>query len=266
MSNELVSVITPSYNSEKYISQCIQSVISQTYENWQMIIVDDCSKDNTIDVIQEYCNIDERIKLIKLHENSGAAIARNTAIKLSKGRFIAFLDADDIWDSQKLEIQIEYMLKNNIGFCFSAYEVIDDDGSPLNKVIEVKNKITYWEYLKNTIIQTVTVVIDKKYVKNVEMPNLRRGQDFATWLKIMKEGIDAYGLNINLAKYRRANGSLSSNKIKAVKRTWYIYRKIEKLSILVSLYCFGGYALNACKKRMYKKHIGKSIKDIFIGS
>jgi len=136
----------------------------------------------------------------------------------------------------------------------------------LNKVIEVKNKITYWEYLKNTIIQTVTVVIDKKYVKNVEMPNLRRGQDFATWLKIMKEGVDAYGLNINLAKYRRANGSLSSNKIKAIKRTWYIYREIERLSILLSLYCFCGYALNASRKRMYKNHIGKSIRDIFIGN
>lgn len=250
MKDNLVSIITPVYNAERFIEDTINSVINQEYKEWEMILVDDCSNDNSEKIIKQFAKCDERIKYIKLTKNSGAAVSRNTAIKNAKGRYIAFLDSDDIWTKDKLKIQIDFMKKNNIGFSFSNYEVMDESGQLINRTINVPQKIAYKEYLKNTIIGCLTVVVDRKICGEFEMVNIRKNQDMATWLSILKKGHTAYGINRNLGIYRIVGGSISNNKIKAARSVWRTYRDIESMNILKSCYYFLGYALNAIKKRI----------------
>lgn len=253
MNDELISIITPVYNCEKLIKKTIQCVIEQTYKNWEMILVDDCSTDGSADIIKNIMKKEKRIKYYKLEKNSGAAVARNKALAISQGRFIAYLDSDDLWKKEKLEKQRKFMLDNEIGFCCTDYEKIKEDGTSLNKIIKIPRRVNYNLYLRNTIIQTVGVMIDTKITgKNLLiMPNIRRRQDAATWCQLLKNGFDCYELPENLSYYRVVNNSLSSNKLKAVKGTWFLYRKIEKLSVAKSIICFIGYAFNAIKKRIY---------------
>lgn len=251
--NDKVSIITPSYNSEKYILDTIQSVRQQTYENWEMIIVDDGSSDSTCSIVEKIACCDSRIKLLKQKTNLGAAMARTRATQYASGRYIAYLDADDIWLPNKLKKQVCFMKRHNAAFSCTSYEVIDDAGNKLNKIIYMLPKVDYVGFLTNNLLQTVgimvdTSVIDKKYLV---MPNIRRRQDAATWLQILKAGYDCYGLNDVLAQYRRTNNSLSSNKFKAVKGVWTLYREIEQLSIPFSCYCFVRYAILAVWKRIY---------------
>lgn len=250
MKQDLISIVTPVYNSEKFISETIESVINQTYKNWEMIIVDDCSKDSSEKIIRNYIENDKRINYIKLKKNSGAAVARNTAIEKSKGKYVAFLDSDDLWESNKLEEQLEFMQQRNIAFSFTGYELIDQNGKSLNNIVQVPKEINYNELLKNTVIGCLTVMIDKEKVGEFKMPLVRAGQDTATWLLILRKGYIAYGLNEPLSRYRKVEGSISSNKLKALKRTWYTYRKLEKLSLPKSIYVFSCYTLNAIKKRL----------------
>ena len=250
-----VSIITPVYNSEKFLNETIESVLNQTYKNWEMILVDDCSIDNSKEIICEYIKKDKRIKYYQLDKNSGAAVARNYALEKSTGRFIAYLDADDLWESSKLEKQVEFMMSYKYGFTCTDYRVIDEEGMFNGKIVKMPHEIDYNLYLRNTIIQTVGVMVDTNIVdKNLlYMPLIRRRQDAATWCKILKQEIKCIALNENLASYRRVSNSLSSNKFKAIKGTWYLYRNIENLSIFRSLYSFVGYAWNACKKRITLK-------------
>lgn len=250
----LVSIITPVYKCEKLIEETIKSVLNQTYTNWEMLLVDDCSPDNSAKIIEEYLKKDKRIKYFKLKENSGAAIARNKALEESKGRFIAYLDADDLWTKDKLEKQVKYMLKNNYAFTCTDYKKIDEEGNSL-KIVKIPKKVDYNLFLRNTIIQTVGVMVDTKITgKDVLiMPNIRRRQDAATWCQILKSGYDCYEMPEVLSYYRVVSNSLSSNKFKAIKMNWYWYRKIEKLSLVKTCYCFIGYAFNAVKKRIYVK-------------
>jgi teichuronic acid biosynthesis glycosyltransferase TuaG len=249
MSN-LVSIITPSYNSSRFIVECVNSVISQTFQNWEMIIVDDCSNDNSKDIISVLSAKDERIKSIFLEENVGSAEARNIAIRQAKGKYIAFLDSDDIWKKDKLEKQIEFMNEKNISFSFTSYQPISEDGKIEYSVITAPNKMSYHSYLKNTIIGCLTVIIDKEKTGDFQMPNIRSSHDMALWLLIMKRGFSAYGLDENLAYYRIVSTSNTSKKWKAAKEVWDVYRRQEKLNILYSIYCFIGYAFNAIKKRV----------------
>ena len=248
--NSKVSVITASYNCAKFIEESIKSVLNQTYDNLELIIIDDCSTDNSEEIVNEYIKKDSRIKFYRLNNNSGAAVARNKGLDEATGRFIAFLDSDDIWDKQKLEKQINFMQTNNYGFSFTSYRLIDENGYLLNKEIRVPNEITYKNLLKNTIIGCLTVIIDKELIGDFKMPLVRAGQDTATWLSILRCGNIAYGYDEILASYRLVNGSISSNKFKALKRTWNTYRKIEKLNLLKSIYYFSSYVLNAIKKRI----------------
>ncbi len=248
--NDLVSIITPSYNSAKFIGETINSVLSQTYHNWEMIIVDDCSNDNTVDIIREYIWKDSRIKLIENKVNVGAAETRNEALRVANGRFIAFLDSDDLWLPRKLEDQIEFMHNNDIAFSFTDYEVIKENGMSTNKIIKVPRKINYNQYLSNTIIGCLTVVIDKDKVDYFEMPNIKSSHDMALWLLIMKKGFKAYGLQKCLSKYRLVSTSNTAKKWKAAKDVWRVYRNIEKLSLLRSMISFSGYAFNAIRKRL----------------
>ena len=248
--HSLVSIITPSYNSAKFIKQCIESVIAQTYTNWEMIIVDDCSQDNSKEKIIILSKNDARIKTVFLDENIGAAEARNVAIQKAKGKYIAFLDSDDLWHPQKLEKQICFMSKKNIAFSYTTYQSISEDGLNDINTIKAIRKMTYQSYLKNTIIGCLTVIIDIKKTGDFEMLNLRSSHDMALWLLIMKRGFYAYGLDENLAKYRIVQNSNTSSKIKAAKDVWKVYREVENLSFLYSSWCFFHYVFYAFKKRI----------------
>lgn len=254
MVNELVSIITPVYNNSEFIKQTIESVQKQTYKNWEMIIVDDCSTDRTPELIKKISQKDDRIKYIKLEKNSGAAIARNKALSESRGRFIAYLDADDLWKKNKIQNQIDFMLAHDYAFVCSNYEKIDVNNKIL-KQVKIPKEINYKLFLRNTIIQTVGVMIDSRKTGRelLIMPNVRRRQDAATWCQLLKSGFNCYGVPEFLSYYRVVPKSLSSNKIKAMKGTWFLYRKIEKLSLVNACFCFLGYAINAVKKRIYFK-------------
>lgn len=241
--NDLVSIITPVYNSEKYIGSTINSVLEQTYPHWEMIIADDCSNDNTENVVRQFS--DSRIKYFKLENNSGAAVARNEALDRAKGNYIAFLDADDLWKPNKLDNQLTFMKKNNIGFSFTGYEILRE---PKNKVIQVPKTQNYSQFMKNTIIGTLTVMINKEIVGDVRFVNVRKDHDSMTWAKLLREGNTAYGLNESLAYYRKVEGSISNDKFKAAKTHWNNCLQIEKLSLPLCSYYFFFYSLNAIKK------------------
>lgn len=247
--NELVSIVTPAYNAERYISKTIDSVINQTYTNWEMLIVDDCSIDNTKYIIKEYSTKDHRIRIITMPENVGVANARNEAIKLSKGEYIAFLDSDDIWRVDKLEKQITFMANNKYDFTFTDYELINKNGNKLNKIITVPKKLNYYDALKGNSIPCLTVMINKKNVGLFRMPNIKH-EDYATWLNILKNNITAYGLNENLAMYRKSDNSITSNKFKSMFWTWNIYYKNQNLGFLKSVRCMINYILKNIKKRI----------------
>ena len=247
--NSLVSIITPSYNSARFISDCVYSVLKQTYNNWELLIIDDASEDNSLEIIKELSKIDERIKTVFLERNGGAAEARNIAIKKSKGRYIAFLDADDVWKDDKLKEQINFMQVNNIAFSFCSYQPMSEDGKVLFREIKAPLKMTYNSFLKNTIIGCLTVVLDKSKIGDFKIPNLRTSQDMALWLLIMRNGFDAYGIEKSLAYYRIVGTSNTSNKLKVIGGVWRIYRNEEGLGYLQSIWCFLNYAFNAIKKR-----------------
>lgn len=250
-----VTIIMPLFNNQKYVSESIESVLNQTFTNFEIIVIDDCSSDNSVEIIEKLANKDRRIKLLSLDTNSGAAIARNRGLIESKGRFIAFLDADDLWKTNKLEEQLKFMKKNNYTFSCTSYDVIDSSGMSLNKEIYMKSELDYTGFLTNNLLQTVGIMIDSRFIQKslIKMPNLRRRQDAATWLQILKAGHKCYGMKEVLASYRRVPGSLSSNKIKAVSGVWFLYRKVENLPLIYSSYIFTRYAILAIWKRMYFK-------------
>tara|TARA_B100000900_G_scaffold415898_1_gene447758 strand:- start:871 stop:1617 length:747 start_codon:yes stop_codon:yes gene_type:complete len=245
-----VSIITPSFNSSNFIEQSITSVISQTFKDWELLVVDDCSNDNSIKKIEKFTEIDNRIKLISLDENVGAAEARNIAIRKAKGRFIAFLDSDDVWKNDKLEKQLDFMQSKSFAFTFTAYQLMTEDGKMIRSIIAAPEYMTYKSYLRNTIIGCLTVMIDREKTGHFEMPNIRSSHDMALWLNLMKRGFNAYGLNESLAYYRIVSSSNTAKKWKAAKEVWEVYRNVEKLSLTYSIFNFIGYVYNAVKKRM----------------
>lgn len=247
MIDGLVSVITPMYNAENWIKETIRSVQAQSYNMWEMIIVDDCSTDRSMEIVKKLQTEDRRIKYYCNKINSGVAITRNNAIKYAKGRYLAFLDSDDVWRSDKLQKQIEKMKKEQKAFCYSACEVIDEHGNRIN-VRYVPESVNYQELLKGNIIPCLTVVLDRWIIKNVSMPKMPH-EDYATWLKIFQSGIQACGINEPLASYRVVSSSVSNNKFKAMRWTWYIYRQFLGLDFIKSCYCFCFYVWNAIKKR-----------------
>lgn len=247
---DLVSIIIPVYNASKFLNDTLNTILNQTYTNFEALFVNDCSSDNSADIILK-CS-DERVKLINNEKNSGAAVSRNNGIKNAKGRFICFLDSDDLWKVNKLEEQVKFMKENNSIFSYTSYEFADENGKPNGKKVYVPESITYKQALKNTTIWTSTVMFDmEKLTKdNIYMPDVRRGQDTATWWKVLKTIDHADGLNKVLSYYRRSSNSLSANKIKALKRTWNLYRNVEHLNILSCFYNFIIYCLNAIKRRI----------------
>ncbi|ENH96578.1 teichuronic acid biosynthesis protein [Gracilibacillus halophilus YIM-C55.5] len=245
--DNLISVITPTYNSEAFIEKTMESVRQQTYSNWEMVIVDDGSTDDTISIIQKYQEQDERIKFIQLTENQGAAIARNTAIEHAKGRFIAFLDSDDQWMPEKLEEQLAFMQENDIAFSYTGYQELYEDEEKGN-VITAPQKADYPQLLKNCVIGCLTVIIDRYKTGKLQMVNIRSRQDYALWLELTRKGYIAYGLDRVLSLYRVREQSISSNKIKMAKQNWYVYRNVEKLGFFKSVWYFIQYAYFKIRK------------------
>lgn len=239
----IVSIIVPCFNSAIYIKETIESVLSQSFIDWELIIIDDCSTDNSIEVIRSVHGNDPRIKLIELSENVGVAEARNTGIREANGQFIAFLDSDDLWYPDKLEKQISFMKKNKIDFCYTGYEKIDEQGKPFQKM-KAPLRISYKELLKTCYIGCLTAIYDTKNLGKIYMPTNTKREDYATWLNILKQTKYAYAVPETLAKYRVYSNQSSSKKINMAQENWNLYRNIENLNIVKTLYYFSHYAVN----------------------
>lgn len=247
----LVSIVTPVYNVERFLRDTIKTVQDQTYDNWEWLLVDDRSSDRSVEIIKEAAKSDERIRLIQLSRNGGAATARNTGIDAAYGRFLAFQDADDLWHPEKLAKQVALMQQHDVAFSFTGYEFAEVGGQPNGTRVSVPPQLTYRQALKNTTIFTGTVMIDLSQIDKsiVLMPNVG-SEDTATWWNILRSGVIAYGLNEVLTYYRRSDETLSSNKLTAVRRTWRLYREQQKLGLVYSSYCFIWYVFNATKRRV----------------
>ena len=246
----LVSVIMPCYNMEKYIAATIESVQRQTYPHWELLIVDDTSTDRTADIVRSHQIQDDRIHFVVKPKHSGIADTRNQCISMAKGRFLAFLDADDLWHPEKLEQQLQFMTERKIGFSYSSYDCVDEEGKPLEKRVNSAGNLDYDAYLHNTIIGCSTVMIDTTIIGNVFVPHFRTSEDTATWLNILKKGFLAYAIEQPLTSYRIRQHSASSNKLKASSDLWRVYRQNEKLPLPKAVVCFSSYAFNAIKKRL----------------
>ena len=231
----------PFYNAGAYIEASVESVIAQTQKDWELIIVDDCSDSEHTHVLEKLDNLDSRIKIIRLNKNSGAAVARNTAIEAASGRYIAFLDCDDLWKPYKLEKQISFMEEHDVAFSYSVYERIDVNGSKTG-LVGVPKKVSYNELLKTCVIGCLTAVYDTKALGKVYMPLIRKRQDFGLWLRILKEVDYAYGVQESLAEYRVRPDSISANKRVAALYTWKLYREVEGLPLFQAVYYFSHYA------------------------
>lgn len=248
----LVSVIIPVYNSELFLEDTLMSVLNQTYSNIEIICVDDKSTDGSSEIINRLSNKYEMIKVIYLEKNSGVSVARNIGIKNARGRYIAFLDSDDQWLTDKTEKQIDFMQKNNYAFTFTSYRFMDENGNLLNNRVKAQKDVTYNQMLIHNRIPCLTVVIDRYRIDEIVMPKIRH-EDYATWLSIMKKGIDAHGLDIELALYRSRGNSLSGNKLKAAGWTWNILRNVENVNIIKACIYFTMYAFFNIFKHFIKK-------------
>ena len=247
-----VSIIVPVYNVENFIEKTIECVKAQTFSDWELILVDDGSKDRSKEVIEGLLFIepDKRIRLIS-QENAGAAHARNRGLAESRGRYVTYLDADDLWHPEKLEKQLAFMEEKQAAFSFLSYEFADENAVGTGKVVHVPETIVYKQALQNTTIFTSTVMFDTEKIQKgyLDMPIIK-SEDTALWFKVLRMGYTAYGLDENLVLYRRVSGSLSANKLEALRRIWNLYRKAEKLSIPYSIYNFCCWAYRAVKRRI----------------
>lgn len=251
MNKKLVSIITPSFNCSDTLQETAASILNQSHQYWEWLITDDCSDNETQEVLKILTQSDERIKVFFSTENGGAAVARNNSISHAKGDFVAFLDSDDLWCSDKLKKQIEFM-GDCINFSFTAYEIIDDEGRMMGKRVDANQfgAFSYDDMLKKrATLGCSTVMLRQNAFGDISMPLLRTGQDYALWLKLLKLGESAYVLPSTLTKYRIMPNSISRNKLKKARRQWQIYREYEKLSIAKSLESFCFYAWRAIFRR-----------------
>lgn len=272
--SELVSIIVPVYRAQSYIAETIAMVIGQTCKNWELLLIDDHSPDNSAEVIrgmldkyerrrlqtegqnlrsaEEYTDgTGRRIVLVCKERNEGAAAARNTGLDMARGRYVAFLDADDVWLSEKLERELRFMKDRQAGFAFTSYAFGDEQAKPTGKVVHVPRELAYKKALSRTVIFTTTVLLDRDKIPAdlMRMPEVE-SEDTATWWQILRAGYTAYGLDETLAIYRRPPHSLSSNKFTAVRRIWRLYRRQEKLSVISSARYFVLWAYRATARRI----------------
>lgn len=236
MIDGLVSVIMPTYNCAKFIEETLDSIKAQTYENWEVVIVDDCSKDNTKEIVDAYIAADPRIKYHCLEVNSGAAVARTKAMELAEGEYMAFCDSDDLWMPDKLERQLAFMKENGYAFTCTAYEQINEETQPLNRVIKTVKKTNYNRLLLDCPVGNSSVMYSVKQMGKFEVPNIRKRNDDALWLQMLKKEKYIYGMPDVLMRYRIRSNSISSNKFSVIKYHWILYREIEHLNVFRSAF------------------------------
>ena len=249
----MISIIVPVYNVEKYIEETIASVLAQTYPDWELLLVEDGSSDGTAERIERIAGErkDPRLRLLRQPSNQGAARARNRGLQEARGRYIAYLDADDLWAPEKLERELRFMKEKDAAFAFTGYEFADERGQGTGKIVRVPATLNYRQALSNTTIFTSTVMFDTEKIgkDRLEMPRVK-SEDTALWFRVLRSGCLAYGLDENLVKYRRMGGTLSANKLEALRRIWNLYRREEGLSLWRSAYHFCFWALRAVKRRV----------------
>jgi teichuronic acid biosynthesis glycosyltransferase TuaG len=244
-----ISIITPAFNSGRFIRETLDSVLAQSFTDWEMVIVDDCSSDNTIAVVDECARREDRIRWARSRTNQGAGLTRNQALALARGRYVAFLDADDFWDSTKLERQLRFMQQRACGFSYSGYRVIDERGEPLGQLGAVPVSTTYFDLLKRNRIGCLTVMLDREQVGDVRFPPLRTNQDFALWLQLLRSGVTAFGLDEALATYRIVGNSNTRNKFKSARNVWKVYR-CQGLPIIQTVWLYGHYVAHGTQKHI----------------
>ena len=250
-----VSIITPAFNSEKFIAETIQSVQKQSYQNWEMIIVDDCSTDNTVAIIKQFVINDSRIRFFQLDKNSGAGIARDLALSKAKGRYIAFLDADDLWKPLKLERQLQFLKDNQTHFTFSFYDCIDEVGNAVNKRVEAPRNLSYRQLFFCNYVGNLTGIYEVNYFGKIAISSTRKRQDWMVWLIILKKIKKAKPVPESLAFYRIRDNSLSASKIDLLKHNFAVYRSFHGFSFVASLLIMIGFLFTQLliKPRFIKK-------------
>lgn len=242
----MISIITPAYNAENFICETIKSVQAQTYKDWELIIVDDCSTDYTSVLANDYAKEDSRIKVIKAPQNGGVAKARNIGLENAKGDYIAFVDSDDLWKPEKLKKQLAFMKEKGCILSYTDFQKFNTTDASLGKVMRCPKKMRANDILKNTAIGCLTVMVDKKQAGEFRMPPLNHTEDNCTWYHILKNtGQTAYNLGEVLSLYRDGNASMTKNKGKSAKQQWETYRCYFKFSRIKSAYYFAWYAINA---------------------
>jgi teichuronic acid biosynthesis glycosyltransferase TuaG len=250
MNNPVISVITPSYNCEAYLEETIQSVQAQTFADWEMIIIDDCSKDKSFEIAERYAKEDNRITALRLDKNSGASKARNEGLKRVKGRYISFIDGDDLIMPDKFERQIAFMRDNDYAVTYTNYRCMSVDGSETGKLIRNPEKLTYQGLLKNTAMGTLMPIHDREktgdHYFDESLPN---AMDYAFWLTVLKQGITAHRFDHDMARYRRGHSSISSKFKLGRKIIWTIHREKENLGFLKACWCYTNYYINGIKRR-----------------
>lgn len=243
MVDGLVSVITPAYNCAKFIGETIESVQAQTYGDWEMVVVDDRSTDDTRQVVEAYVAADPRVRYLCLPENSGAAAARTEAMRMAEGEYMAFLDSDDLWKPEKLERQLTFMRQGRHAFSCTAYEQVDEQGKPLGRVIKTIPRTSYNRLLLDCPVGNSTVMYSVREMGKFEVPSIRKRNDDALWLQMLKKEQYIWGIPDVLAEYRVREGSISHNKLDLVKYHWKLYRDIEHLGVLRSAFHIGVWGL-----------------------
>ena len=249
--NELISVVIPVYNAEIFLNESLQSVIAQTYQDWELLVIDDCSTDNSASIIKQYVEQDSRIRYFKTDRPSGSpTLPRNIGIENARGRYIAFLDSDDAWLPDKLERQMAMFEKHaDMAICFSNYEKMAENGERNDRIIKAPERVTYKQLLLGNVIGCLTAVYDTEKVGKMYFPN-HSHEDYILWLSILKKGYMARNTGTVEALYRVREHSVSSNKLKTLSWQWDIYRHVEGISLLKSAYYFANYACRAVRKAM----------------
>ena len=245
----LVSIITPCYNSADFISESLDSILAQTYTNWELIVIDDKSEDNTAKIVEDFAQQHSNVKLIKLEKNAGVANARNIGLEYSKGKYIAFLDSDDVWLSEKLSRQVQFMEERSLPMSFCAYHRIDEAGKIISRKIEAPKSVNYNQLLSHNVIIFSTSLTLKSAIGDLKF--IKAGhEDWIFWLDLFKKCGSGYGINETLTLYRIRSNSVSANKLKAIGYTWKILREHEEIGLLKAMHLFSKYAFSTVWKRL----------------
>lgn len=244
----LVSIITPAWNAGAFVAETIASAQAQTVSDWEIFVVDDCSTDDTVQVVETVAGKDPRVHLVRQPENGGPALARQAGLDRATGRYVAFLDSDDLWLPQKLERQLYFMRQRPMALSYTAFRRIDESGATVGVLKSVPDSLTYAQLLRDTAIATFTAIVDREVSGPIAMAN-EPYDDFCLWLSILKRGHVAYGLNEDLGRYRVRGGSVSSKPLRSAGWVWHIYTKVEGLSAPQAAICLANYGLRAWSKR-----------------